>query len=227
MTWSQPAITGSLVLCRITREVSFLPQTAGGDASLFIRPCFQDKLCLPLLSCTRSWLDLQVLTRQLEWSSFSESENESHSSWVTASFWSPGLKGCGPGWTGWFCPCTVADVSWFPPAPSGPPLTGEKVCQIHFHFTIVLLIVLSHKSSLFNLWTLQYTVGNIKILSVLRHIHSFVHILCMESLFPWPWPAGSLCVICTVDSNRQWCIISNTIMLRYVLEIHLCSTCCI
>lgn len=80
---------------------------------------------------------LQVLKKQLEWSSFSRDENDSHSSWVTASSWSPGWRGCGPGCSGWFCPCTVAGVSWFLPVPSGLPLTGERaVYHTHFNFSL-------------------------------------------------------------------------------------------
>lgn len=47
-----------------------------------------------------------------------------HSSWAAATAWSPVWTGCGPGWTGWFCPCTVVDAGWFLPAPSGLPLTA-------------------------------------------------------------------------------------------------------
>lgn len=50
--------------------------------------------------------------------------NNPHSSWAAATAWSPVWRGCGPGWTGWSCPCTVADAGWFLPAPSGLPLTA-------------------------------------------------------------------------------------------------------
>lgn len=112
----------------------------------------QGAMCVYLKCPSRSdWLRLSLLfstdSQQLEWSSFSRHTHmrrgDSHSSWVAASSWSPGWRGCGPGWTGWFCPCTAAGVGWFPPAPSVLPLTVDRE-----RFTHVLNAVHQNRSKI-------------------------------------------------------------------------------
>lgn len=80
---------------------------------------FQSPVCLP-----PSWI--LAWSRRSNWNDSSppETGNSPHSSWAAATSWSPVWRGCGPGWTGWFCPCTVVDAGWFLPAPSGLPLTA-------------------------------------------------------------------------------------------------------
>lgn len=86
--------------------------------------------------CMSVYIRLALLVSQVAWlwSNWNDPRSpdmgkDAHSSWVTVSSLSPEWKGCGPGWTGWFCPCTAADVNWFPLAPSALPLTGEKEAE--------------------------------------------------------------------------------------------------
>lgn len=51
--------------------------------------------------------------------------------------WSPEWRGYGRGWIGWLCPCTASDVSWFPPAASGHPLTAETCQTLHFSSSVM------------------------------------------------------------------------------------------
>lgn len=89
-------------------------QTAGGDVSLLKFPF------PPQGSHLRSvWRN--------NWNDRGAPETGTErSSWVAATSWSPGWKGCGPGWRGWSCPCTAAGAGWSPPAPSEPPSAEDR-----------------------------------------------------------------------------------------------------
>jgi len=47
---------------------------------------------------------------------------------VAFSSWSPGWRGCGPGWPGWSCPCTASDAGWSPPGASERPPAERERC---------------------------------------------------------------------------------------------------